>query len=159
MHRLSRQCHPMSVIINGQIAGGKGSGILHRTGTAQCRTNARQQLRRAKRLGDVIIGAAIQRRHLFLFLGAGGNYDHRQPVLLSQLPQQIQAIGVRQPQVQQQHVEFCLFQRCACLRRTGSDLYNVAVALQHSLHEVTDRKLVLYDQDLIQRFRPPLSAK
>ena len=156
MHRLALDGHQVLIIIDGERPGGKGGGAGSGTGPAQRRPDACQQLRGAERLGDIVIGAAVQGGHLFAFLGAGRNHNDRQGVPLPQLPQKLQPVGVRQSEIQQQHVVFRPVQRRTGLCRTGGHLHGVAVALQHHLHKITDGKLVLHDQNSTHRFRPPL---
>ena len=156
MHRLALDGHQVLIIIDGERPGGKGGGAGSGTGPAQRRPDACQQLRRAERLGDIVIGAAVQGGHLFAFLGAGRNHNDRQGVPLPQLPQKLQPVGVRQSEIQQQHLVFRPVQRRTGLCRTGGHLHGVAVALQHRLHKITDGKLVLHDQNSTHRFRPPL---
>ena len=47
-------------------------------GAAQYRIDARQQLARRERLGDVVVGATIEARHLVALRGARRQHDHRQ---------------------------------------------------------------------------------
>ena len=156
VHRLPGQCDQVLIIVDGQLAGGKGGKIGGGPGPAQRCPDAGQQLRGAERLGDIVVGATIQGGHLFAFLGAGGDHDDRQAIALPQLPQQLQPIGIRQAQIQQHGTKLHLFQRRTGLGGTGSHLHGVAIALQHGFHKIADGKFVLDDQDLIHHVLPPL---
>ena len=71
---------------------------------AEQRLHPRQQLAHTEGLGEVIIRAHLQPHHLVNLIGAGGEHQHRDVLLLAQAPAHLEAIQPRQHHIQQNEV-------------------------------------------------------
>ncbi|MNF66341.1 hypothetical protein D3C84_481310 [compost metagenome] len=67
--------HVQAPLVEGQHLAGRT--LLAETGAAQQGLDARQQLARAERLAQVVVGAQLQADHPVGLVGAGGEHDHR----------------------------------------------------------------------------------
>jgi transposase-like protein len=76
----------------------------HRVAAAQHAADARQQLARLERLGQVVVGAHLEAEDAVQRLVAGGQHDDRQGRLRAQLAAQGQAVVAGQVQVQHDQV-------------------------------------------------------
>src|ERR1700733_3598970 len=83
-----------------QRGGGRGPAPV----AAHPRAQPRQQLRRTERLGDVVVGAGIQRGDLLLLHGARRQHHDRHLRPAAHAADHVQAVLVGQPQVDQQQV-------------------------------------------------------
>ena len=68
---------PMTGVIELQALDLHHVGRARRRGSPQHRLDAGQQLARRERLGDVVVGAALEAADLVLLLGSGGEHDDR----------------------------------------------------------------------------------
>ena len=75
-----------------------GSSSLGRR-AAQRRLQARHQLARAERLGDVVVGARLERAHLLLLLAHRREHQDRHLAPLPQPARHLHAVSVREHQV------------------------------------------------------------
>ncbi len=71
---------------------------------AQRDPQAREQLAHPERLGEVIVGAGVERRDLVALLAAGGEHDDRHVAPLPQPPDHLQAVEIGQAQVEDDEV-------------------------------------------------------
>ena len=100
----------MLVVVNGQISGDELAGLGDLgvgeggAGMADGRADAGQQLRGAKGLHQIIVGAIVQRLHLIVLMVAGGDHHHRQVGPLADGLQDLHAVHIRQPQIQHDQV-------------------------------------------------------
>ena len=68
---------PVARIVELEAVGLHDVGGPRRRGAAQHGLDACQQFPRGKRLGNVVVGAALEAAHLVLFLGASREHDDR----------------------------------------------------------------------------------
>ena len=79
---------------------------LGRAALAQAHAHARQQLLEAERLGDVVVGAALEAGDLDVGVVARAEDHHRHPVARgAHVAQHAQAVLARQPEVEHEQVE------------------------------------------------------
>ena len=83
---------------------------------AQHGADARQQLARTERLGEVVVGAQLQAHDAVGLLGAAGEDDDRDLRLGAQLTQQLHAVLARQTQIEQHQIDHLGAQRGGELR-------------------------------------------
>src|SRR6202034_179014 len=75
------------------------------TAAAQRRADPGQQLGQPERLGDVVVGAGVQADHRVHLVGPRGQYEHRCGAALGpKPPADLQAVELRQPQVENDQV-------------------------------------------------------
>ena len=88
--------------VDGQLARvHRGPTALLLDPVAQGRAHPRQEVRDAERLGDVVVGTLVQRRHLAALVVAAGEHQDRGIGQALELRQQRHAVAVGQAQVEQ----------------------------------------------------------
>ena len=112
----------------------------------QCNAYTSQQLGCAKRLGDIVVCAEIQRFNLVPLAVPGGKDDNRHLRPLTDVFDYIYAIHIRQAEIQQHHIR-----AVRGYRRQGltacADLHNtVIVCVQYGGQEMDDSLVILYHQ-------------
>ena len=115
---------------------------------AQGRAHARQQLFHAERLGDVVVGAEIERLHLAGLVAAARQHDDRHAfVAAADHAQQIMAVDVGQAEIEddQRGILGELLQRDLAV---GGFEDFIALRAQSHPQQLSDRGFVVDDQDL-----------
>ena len=81
---------------------------------AQRGADAREQFVHAERLGDVIVGAQIERLHLAAFVGAARQHDDRnRRAVLAQVPDDLEAVDVGQAEIEHEKIDRIAFDEAA----------------------------------------------
>ena len=124
---------------------------------AEQRPHARDQLVRAERLGEVVVGAHLEADDALGFLGAGGQHDDRdrRGVLVgAQQPADLEAVDVRQHQVEHDEIRR-LGARPRRARRVPTKRASVAYPAfsRYRADEFRDVGIVLDHQDASGHFR------
>ena len=71
---------------------------------AQDGADAGDELARAERLDDVVVGAELEAQHAVGLVAAGGEHDHRHALAVAQLAQQVEARAVGEHDVEEHEV-------------------------------------------------------
>jgi hypothetical protein len=109
----------------------------------QGHTHARHQLGHAKRLGEIVVCAGLERRDLVALLPARREHDDRHLAPLAQLLGHLQAVDVGQPQIQQHDRRLAAGHlRDALLAVAGLDQL-IAVCGHGRAQKVPDRRLIV----------------
>src|SRR5260221_5562116 len=114
--------------------------------TAQCNAIPRQHLPHPERLGEIVVGTGIQRGDLVRFVGARRQHDDRHRTPAAQIADELDAVEVRQPEVQHDEIGFAgagLDEPILCGLRLE---YLVSLCFQRSAHEAADLLFILHDQ-------------
>jgi hypothetical protein len=104
------------------------------------------QLAHAKGLGQIIVGAGVERADLLGLVGAGRQHQHRHLGPRAQVAEHAHAVAVGQAQVQDYQVRLAragLDQ--SALQRIGL-VHGAALVLQRRAHEAADMRLVFHQQ-------------
>ena len=122
---------------------------------AQRRGEARDELARAERLRDVVVGAGLQRTDLLLLLADGRQHDDRRLRPLAQRPGHLDAVAVGQHEVDDRGVRRMERREVERLlrRRRGHGL-EPGVA-QDDAQRPQDLRLVVDDEDATALARSP----
>ena len=144
----------MAVIVDHQIFGlvavpGRcGQGAVQGR-TAQGGADSGHQLGGAEGLGDIIVGAGVQRLHLLFFLGSGRDDDDRQIAPLSDIADHVDAVHVGKAQIQQDQIRApgSRQRQAVCGAACGSDF--VVLGAQRGGDKVADIAFVFNQQDLM----------
>ena len=115
-------------------------------GVAQRHAHARQQLAGAEGLGQVVVGAGVERGDLVALLAARRQHDDRHVRPLAQAPDHLQAVDVGQAEIEDDDVGLArghLDQAVGAGRRLEEP---VALARQGRAQEAPDLRLVLDDR-------------
>ena len=101
------------------------------------------QLGQPERLDQVVVGALVERDDPVALLGAGGDHDQRGVAAFAQAPADLQAVHVRQAEIEQHQVAGTGGQS----RRTGGrGAYFVARPQQAALQGAGNTDVVLDDE-------------
>ena len=122
-------------------------GALGSTGATQDGTDARDDLARAERLDDVVVGSQLQAENPVHLGAAGGEHDDRHLGAPAQLATDVAAVAVGQGEVEQDEVGLDPLGFSQRLRRGGRDDRLEAVALQRERKRLIDRALVFDEKD------------
>ncbi len=113
---------------------------------AQDGADARRELARRERLGDVVVGAELEADDAVGLLAAGGEHDHRQVALRPDPAAEREPVRSRQHHVEHDQVRRgALDQRAGGLAVPGLERV-VALTLQVASDDVADDRLVVDDQ-------------
>ena len=112
---------------------------------AQGRPDAGHQLRCAERLGDVIIGAPVQSRHLFIFLGPGRDDDNGRSGKTADAADNIHSVHIRKPQIQKDDVRTLGGNNGKGLRPCGSGDGLVGFPCQDRFYKTADVLFIFND--------------
>ena len=150
-------CQPTSGILFGADCTGRKSG----SALAQGSPDSGQQFRRAKRLGDVIVGAQIQRLYFLFLLVPGGNDQNRDLIPLTQPAQHFYTVHVRQPQIQQNQIRALRAGQRQRLPAVFDGKRYIMIGRKNGFHHMGNGFFILYNQNFMlgHRFHPPLKAK
>jgi hypothetical protein len=110
---------------------------------AQQRADPGQQLLALERFDEIVVGAGVKAGDASLEGVAGGQHQDRDAVVATQLPRDLDAVDLRQPEVEDHHVG----QECRRLVERGAtvarEAYLVALQTQRPLQHVGDFAVVL----------------
>src|SRR5262249_25495078 len=107
--------------------------------------DAGEQLAHAEGLGEVVVGACIQRGDLVSFREAGGQHHHRDGGPLAQPPDDLDAVDVGQPEVEDHQVRLTI-RGCRQSRDPALGLVHLeSVRGQPGAQEAPDLRIVLDD--------------
>ena len=143
------------VVVDAQVAdtvlARHGQAVARAVGArvAQRRADAREQLHRAERLGQVIVCAHIERGRLVDLRAAGRDDDDRHPAPGTHGADDLAAVHIRQAEIQQQHIRAVRsdhLQRGLTVRRQ-QDI--ISVRAQRRLQVLADARIILDDDDFI----------
>ena len=151
---LPGQVRPVLIVIDDQLPDDIAP-LLHflaaagPAGVAQRRADACQQFHRAERLGEVIIGAEIQRFGLVVLGDAGGNDDDGHAAPAADAFDDADTVHIRQTEIQQDAVGTMggnERQRSTAISR-GDDI--IPGGGKGAFQVAADAGIILNDQDLI----------
>ena len=115
--------------------------------SSQRRANARQQFLSTKGLGDVVIGARIQRSHLVAFGTASRQDEDWNAGRLSHLTAHINAVHVRQTEVEHDQIRLVAFDGIQT-RSPGHRRRDLVPArTEQGSHGAQDVGLIVHDED------------
>ena len=124
---------------------------LHLQLMPQCRAHAREQLFHAERLGDVIVGAEIERLDLGNFVAAARQHHDRNILApLTNLAEQLEPLHVGKAEIENDEVGLVSHQIESGLRVGRVDGL-IALRAQSHAQQFADRRLVVDDKDLERR--------
>ena len=119
-----------------------------RPAPAQQGPDAGGQLLGLERLGDVVVGAGLEPRHHVEAVGPGGDHDDGDVAVLAQRTAHLEPVlpgaSGRAAPVGRASVE-----RAEALLAVGGLAHVVALVLQHLPGRLSDRVVVLYEQDFV----------
>lgn len=119
---------------------------------AKQRLDARQQLRDAEGLGEIVIGPDLEPQHPIQFAGLGGEHQDGDVVGSGAQPlADRQAIHAGQHQVQDHQIIAGLRKALYPFRAVTDDIRLALDITQMHLHQPRDIGVVFYDQDLAHR--------
>ncbi len=133
---------------------------------AQLGAQPRQQHAQPERLGDVVIGAAVQPQdRVGVGIGRGQHDDRGLDSLPAHQPAEIAAVGVRQADIHQDHLEMVLLDQAERLLAIGRLMHGEALMqLQLLGQRPAQRIVVIDDQHLLdgrhhESFATPAAAR
>ena len=146
---MSRDLDDAAHEVDREIAGAEDRPLaVHLKLVTQRRPHAREQLIHAERLGDVIVGAEIERLDLAdLVAAAGQHHDRNRLVARSHHPQQFEALHIGQSEIENDQIGFLRQQleRRLAVRRLQDF---VALRAQAHAQQLADGRLVIDHQNL-----------
>ena len=132
------------VRINGAVGAGVGT---HHGEPPDRDAETREQFFDGERFRQVVVGPRVQRSNLVFILTAGADDDDRHIRPASDLPDHVNAVHIRKPEIQKDHVRVVGgSQHDGFPARRGGQVF-VIMSLQCCNHEVADGCVVLNDQD------------
>ena len=156
--RTARARHPFFLAIKLEIADRQHRRDPFRTGTAQQRTNARQEFRYREWFDDIVVGARRQTPHALAFLAAGRQHDDRQRLRLrpgSQAPAQFDAGETGQHPVEHDQIGRGFAQPRVSLVAAGYGIDFVTFRFEIIAQQRGQRLLVFHDQNIGAHCRSP----
>ena len=106
------------------------------------------QLSGGKGFGEIVVGSHVQAGHLVLHLGLCGEYKHRNRIaLLTQPPQDLQAVQLGHHNIQNQRVVVAAVQKIQGLLAVVHRIHGVVVFLQQSGNSPGQGTLVFRQQN------------
>jgi len=121
---------------------------------AQHRADPGDQLARAERLGEIIVGAEFEPDDAVGLAALGRDEDDRHVAGAAKLAAQIDAAGPRQHDVEQHEIDRPLFERAPHFGRGRGGPDSVAILLQRAGSERAERRVVLDQDDIGGGHRP-----
>jgi hypothetical protein len=116
-------------------------------GVPQRHAHPRQQLAHAEGLGQVIVGAGVERGDLVAFLALGRQHHDRRGRPLTQPASHLQAVDIRQPQVQQNQARAQRGRLSQPILTSGRLGNAIGVVWQRRSQKAPDRQLIFDHQD------------
>ena len=105
--------------------------------------DARQQLAGGEGLGQIVVRAEIEHRHLFLVLIARGDDDDRHLRPRPQAADDLRAVEVGQTQIQQHQVDGLRGQKAQGFLRCGRSVADIGFGFQREADEMANLCVVL----------------
>nr|WP_005031909.1 hypothetical protein [Holophaga foetida] len=103
--------------------------------------------------GQVVVGPGVQGLDLVLLLAPGADDNDRGGAALPQRPSKLQAIPIREPQIQQDHIRAMDRHHILCLSG-GAGLQNAIAMGGQRGPEIPDHlRFVIHHEDLIRHGR------
>ena len=121
------------------------------------RTQARQKLRNGKGLGQIVVRPRVQRLDLVRILISGADHEDRRFRPEPDLPDHLDAVAVRQPEIQQDHIRILRRRKLhGFLRRRGGD-HGVVLGRKGGRDQMADGRVVFHDHNFpfIHAPKPP----
>ncbi len=112
---------------------------------AHQRTQAGHQLLDAERLGHVVVGAGVERFHLFLLGVAHGKHQHGHLGPLAQFGQHVVPLAIRQPDVQDHDIGVARRGERQAVGGVRGKQHVVALGTQADIEEFADLRFVIDD--------------
>ena len=110
--------------------------------------DAREQLGDAEGLDHVVVAAELETAHAVFFLAFGGDQEHGHPrVALAQKPQDLEAVFLRQHDVEQDEVGALAFRHLEARVAVLGDEHAVAFRLERQGQRKSQVLVVLDDED------------
>ena len=129
------------------MAGGAGAALR----AAQQRAHARDELVRAERLRQVVVGAELETDDALGFLGAGGEHDDRDRggrLVRAHDAADLEAVDVRQHQVEHDQIRAAgRAIGCSASRPDATRSVTKPALSRYRADELGDVRIVLDDQD------------
>src|SRR6059036_226077 len=111
--------------------------------------DTRRQFARAEWLGDVIVGADFQTQDAVDLCGSRSEQDNGRRLRATDISQEIEAVNVRQADIEDDQVYLALVENRPC-RQAGGHADGVeSFALQNELDVVRDSGLILNDENSV----------
>ena len=129
-----------------------GASLAHfGAAPAQHRADARQELARAERLGEVVIGAELEAHDAVGFLVAPGEHDDRDLRFVAQSPRERHAVLAAQLEIQHDQVDDLLGQYRLHAAAIGDGRHPQLVLLEIVRDEIAHQRIVVDRQYVGQR--------
>ena len=126
----------------------RGDRLARAGGAAGDRPDPGEQFVDAERLGDVVVGAGVERVHLVLAAGPAGQHDDRDVGPAAQAADDVDAVHVGQAEVEHDQVRVLAGgQRAARRPPSAATVDVVAPGAQVDPQRAQDLRLVVDDQD------------
>ena len=151
LHGLAAHRHLVAVAVDAKFAAVEhalGRFADRAVAVAHGDADARQQLARAERLGQVVVGARVERPHLVAFLVARRDDEDRAREPGAQLADDVDAVEVGQAEVEDDEVRPAALGDRERFGRRGRLDDAVAVDAQRDAQEAADLRFVFDHQDL-----------
>ncbi len=133
---------------DGLVLAGRGAGHLRRL-PAQHRTDAREQLARVERLGQVVVGALLQALDAAGLVALGGEHDDRDLIVrLTQPAAGGQPVLARHHQVQHHQLKQLATEQAVHLLGVFHGTDAVALLVEKALEQTPQTGIVIDDKDL-----------
>ena len=140
--------HPHPRNIEHEVARTKRFEIARGRMAAQHGADARHQLARAERLGDVVIGAQLEADELVGFVVARGEHDDREVTRSADGPRDVEPVEPGQSKIEDDEVRSLRAHAHERLLAGGSARDPEAGVFEEVVDEPNDLRLVVHDQDL-----------
>ena len=152
LDRPSRHGHAHPRHVEHDVAGAHDVAALGSAVDApEDRAHPRHQLARAERLGQVVVGAELEADQLVALLDARGEHDDRHAGVLAQRPRHVEAVHLRQAQVEHDEIRLARSRLRQRVRPGAGHRHAEAGLLQVVAADCRDARLVVHDQDLLHR--------
>jgi hypothetical protein len=122
----------------------RGRGI---SSAAEDGADARAEFARAERLRHVVVAADFEADHAVDLVGARREKKHGQRVTRAQLPTDVEAIDVRQPDIEDDEIAWLGFDERERLAARAQALHLATFRLERVLDRIANGRLVLDDEN------------
>ena len=160
MHRLRRRVAPLRAARSIFTSPSRCvvPPLADRARMAQRDAQARMQFGHAEGLGQVVVRPRIEGLDLLLLLRSRRQHDDRPPRPAAQAADEIAAVAIRQPEVDEEQVDAAIAGQRLAVARVGRLEHLVALGLQRGAQQPPDRLLVLDHQHVAARSRCGIRA-